>query len=281
MVNIALVTDSTADLTTEMKNKFGVHVIPLKINFGGQSYFDGELTSEEFYQKLSSAKELPQSSQPSPGDFIALYEKLLNQYEEIISIHLSTALSGTANAARLAAETLQKKIHVVDSKNISAGIALMVVETARLIQEGMTGPSILEKLQLVRSNIETLFTLNTLEYLQKGGRIGRVSSLLGSLLNIKPIVRVDTDGIYTPVGKARSQNAALDHIIRQIQHLAAGRNIKSIAVAHGAAIEAANKLKTKLENAFEAKVTYFIHVGSVIGVHTGPGTVGVAVLFDN
>ncbi|HHX77635.1 MAG TPA: DegV family protein [Firmicutes bacterium] len=281
MANIALVTDSTADLTAEMKKKFEVHVIPLKVNFGKQAYFDGELASEDFYQKLSSVRELPQSSQPSPGDFIALYEKLLNQYEEIISIHLSTALSGTVNAARLAAETLQNKIHVVDSKNISAGIALMVVEAARLIQEDIAIPTILEKLQLVRANIETLFTLNTLEYLQKGGRIGRVSSLLGSLLNIKPVVRVDTDGIYTPVGKARSQNAALDQIIRQIQHLASGRKIKSIAVAHGAAVEAANRLKTKLENVFETKVSYFTHVSSVIGVHTGPGTVGVAVLFEN
>lgn len=280
MKKIALVTDSTSDLTKDMKEEFDAHVIPLKINFGKQEYFDGELASEEFYEKLASAKELPKSSQPSPGDFVELYEKLLEQYDEIISIHLSAALSGTINAARIAAETMQKEIHVVDSATISGGIGLMVEEAASCIKEGLDALNILKRLGQARSNIETLFTLNTLEYLHKGGRIGRVSSLLGYLLNIKPIVRVGDDGVYSPVGKARSQNKALGQIVVQLNELAQGRKVKKIAVAHGAALDAANKLKTSLEDAFNTKVTYFTHVGAVIGVHTGPGTVGAAVLYE-
>ena len=281
MEKIALVTDSTADLTTAMVEDFNAHVIPLKICFGRQEYYDGELTSEEFYQSLEVAPELPCSSQPSPGDFIALYNKLLKNYDKIISIHLSSALSGTVNAARLAAETLQKRrIYVVDSKNISLGIGLMVGEAARCIREGMQASHVLERLQLVRNNLETIFTLNTLEYLHKGGRIGKVTSLLGIILNIKPIIQVDNEGVYIPVGKVRSQNKALAQIVRQIEQLAKGRKIKTLAVAHGAALDAADKLRIALEQTFKIKVSYFTEVGAVIGVHTGPGTVGAAVQFN-
>jgi DegV family protein with EDD domain len=279
-MKIALVTDSTADLTPFMKEKFNTHVIPLKIHFGQQEYFDGELTADEFYHNLKTAPELPRSSQPSPGEFIALYEKILKQYDNIISIHLSSALSGTVNAARLAAETLKRNIYVVDSKNISLGIGLMVEEAARCIEEGMLASHILERLQLVRNNLETLFTLNTLEYLYKGGRIGKVASILGSILNIKPIVQVNSEGVYIPVGKTRSLNKALEQIVQQIDQLAKGRKIKTLAVAHGAALGAADKLRTALEYKFNTKVAFFTQVGEVIGVHTGPGTVGAAVQFN-
>ena len=146
MEKIALVTDSTADLTMAMQEDFKAHVIPLKICFDQQEYFDGELTSEEFYQSLEVAPELPRSSQPSPGDFIALYDRLLKKHDKIISIHLSSALSGTVNTARLAAETLQRNIYVVDSKTISLGIGLMVGEAARCIGEGMHASHVLERL---------------------------------------------------------------------------------------------------------------------------------------
>jgi DegV family protein with EDD domain len=125
----------------------------------------------------------------------------LKEYDSIISIHLSSALSGTVNAARLAADSLQKSIYVVDSKNISLGIGLMVEEAARCIGEGMHTSQVLERLQLVRNNLETIFTLNTLEYLHKGGRIGKVTSLLSSILNIKPIIQVNDEGVYVPLVK--------------------------------------------------------------------------------
>ena len=280
MKKIALVTDSTADLTAAMKEEFNAFIMPLKIVFGQQEYVDGELTSEDFYQRLKTSPDLPRSSQPSPGDFSELYSQLLNQYDEIISIHLSSALSGTVNAARVAAETLQGKIHVVDSKNISLGIGLMVKETARYIQEGMEAPAILDRIRGVRKNIETMFTLNTLEYLQKGGRIGKVSGLVGSLLNIKPVVRVNDEGVYVPAGKARSQDKALELIALKLKEMVGDRKVKTLAVAHGDALVAANKLKGILENTFGVSATVFTQVGAVIGVHTGPGTVGTAIHFE-
>jgi DegV family protein with EDD domain len=253
MKKIALVTDSTADLSEEIQKEYDIHVIPLKVRFGNKEYFDHEITSEEFYRRLAKEKELPQTSQPTPDEFDCLYRKLLKEYNEIISIHISSGLSGTLNSAHLVKEKLQAKIHIIDSKNISLGMGLMVVQAARDIREGLDALDIVKKLTNVRKNIETLFTLNTLEFLQKGGRIGKVHSILGSLLNIKPVVRVGDDGIYHTYTKARSQRKALQAIVKAFQELARGRKRIRLAVAHGDAFPAGQYLREALENAFDLK----------------------------
>ncbi|TGE33593.1 DegV family protein [Desulfosporosinus sp. Sb-LF] len=280
MKRIALVTDSTADLTEEVIKKCDIHIIPLKVRFGEQEYSDEELTSEEFYQRLTKEEELPKTSQPSPEEFGRLYSQLLEEYQEVISVHISSALSGTFNVANLAKEKFKEKIHLVDSKTISLGMGLMMMEAARNIKEGQETARILDNLLKARKNIETLFTLNTLDYLQKGGRIGRVQGFMGSLLNIKPIIRVGDDGVYHTYGKAHSQKKALESVVRIFEELTKGRKPTRLAVAHGAAQQAGIYLMEALENAFELKTTVFTQVGSVIGVHTGPGTVGAAIQFE-
>lgn len=281
MKEIALVTDSTSDIPASIREKLNVTVIPLKIVFENKVYSDGiDLTSDNFYQLLQESPVLPKSCQPTPEDFTSVYTKLLEQYKEVLSIHISSGLSGTLNAAHLAKQRLEDRIHIVDSKSISLGIGLLVNEAARHIKEGLSAKEIVNKLQRVRKNSETLFTLNTLEYLQKGGRIGKVSSLMGSMLNIKPIIRVNEDGIYVPYGKVRSQNKALAYITQSFQELAKGRKAVNMAVAHGAAHEAGLKLKEMLENTFNVNAS-FTQVGPVIGVHTGPGTIGAAIQFKD
>ncbi|MGI6425837.1 MAG: DegV family protein [Tepidanaerobacteraceae bacterium] len=280
MKKIALVTDSTADLDEQMKNELDVHVIPLKVRFKNEEYFDYEISSDEFYRRLAQEDELPKTSQPSPEDFSNLYRKLLKDYQEVISIHISSGLSGTLNAANLAKEELGSRIHIIDSKTISLGLGLMVAESSRNIKEGMSASQIVKRLSEVRRNIETLFTVNTLEYLQKGGRIGKVQGIVGTFLNIKPVVRVGDDGIYHTYSKARSQEKALDSIVQAFRNLAKGRKHVRFAVAHGAAQQAGHYLKEALENAFQLKTSMFTQVGPVIGVHTGPGTIGAAVQFE-
>lgn len=280
MGKIALVTDSTADLTANMKKECDVHVISLKIRSGKQEYLAEELSSEEFYQCLLTDKELPKTSQPSPGDFSDLYSRLLKDYQEVISIHLSSGLSGTLNSARIAKEKFKDKIHLVDSKTISLGMGLMVMEAAKYIAEGLNSSQILDELKKARKNIETLFTLNTLEFLQKGGRIGKVQSLVGSLLNIKPIIRVGEDGVYHSYAKARGEKKAIDGVVEALLELAKGRKHIRLAVAHGAAEHDGLYLKEALEGTFSIKTSIFTQVGPIIGVHTGPGTVGAAIQFE-
>jgi DegV family protein with EDD domain len=276
---IALVTDSTADLTAEMKRAFNVYTIPLKVRFAEQEFKDGELTPEEFYHRLAKGGPLPQTSQPSPEEFRQLYRKLLVDHDAILSIHLSSALSGTLNAAALAKADFKQEIHLFDSKNISLGIGLLIKEAARLIAEGLPLPQIIAELKKVRGQIVTLFTLNTLEYLHKGGRIGRVPNLLGSLLKVKPLIRVNPEGVYVLQGIARTQDRALKGIVHAFQELAAGEKPSLLFVAHGAALEAGQRLKNLLETSFQLQASAFTQVGPVIGVHTGPGTVGAAILF--
>jgi DegV family protein with EDD domain len=280
MKKVALVTDSTADLTEETIKEFDIHVIPLKVRFTDREYIDGELSSNEFYQQLAQASFLPKTSQPSPEEFKKVYRTLLADYEEIVSIHLSSGLSGTVNAARLGKEGLKGKIHIVDSKCISLGTGLLVLEAGEQIKNGLKGTEVVKKLATVRRNIETLFTVNTLEYLQKGGRIGKVNGLVGSLLNIKPIIRVGEDGIYHTQGMARSQTRALQQISKAFQNLSMGRRRIRLAVAHGAAEEAGLSLKGFLEKAFQLPTTVFTQVGPVIGAHTGPGVIGAAIQFE-
>lgn len=280
MKRIALVTDSTIDFTEEMVKEHDVHIIPLKILFGEKEYLDGEMKSDEFYQKLDQAKELPKTSQPSPEEFSKLYTRLLEEYQEIISIHISSELSGTLNSARLAAERLKTKIHLIDTKTISLGVGMMMLEASKYIKEGLEAIHIVEKLAQIRSNVETLFTLNTLEYLQKGGRIGRVQGIMGQFFNIKPVIRVGDDGVYHTLGKARSQEKALKSIVESYKEFAKGRKFIRFGVAHGAAHEAGLYLKEAMENAFGMQSAIFTQVGPVIGVHTGPGTIGAAMQYE-
>ena len=280
MKKIALVTDGTADLTDEIIKDYDIHVVPLKVRFGNQEYSGSELTCEEFYRRLASEEELPKTSQPSPEEFGCLYIKLLEDYQEVISVHVSSALSGTFNSAYLAKEKFKERIHLVDSKTLSLGMGLMLIEAAKNIKDGQDVAWIVDNLAKARKNIETLFTLNTMEYLQKGGRIGRVQGFMGSLLNIKPIVRVGDDGVYHTYGKAHSQKKALDGLAQAFRDLAKGRKPIGLVIVHGAAQQAGTYLRETLENAFQLQTTAFTQVGPVIGVHTGPGTVGAAVQYE-
>jgi len=275
---ICLITDSTADLTPAQAQELNVKVQPLYVVFGEKMYRDGiDIDPNTFYARLKTASTLPTTSQPSPGEFMDLYQAAFAEgYDSIISIHISSALSGTCQSARQAAEALPgKDIRVVDSSSISVGIALQVRAAATAIAEGKAMEEILSLIELCRQNHEVLFTLDTLEYLAKGGRIGKAKSLLGSLLNIKPVIRV-VDGAYVDAGKGRSQKQALAQITELFQTLSKGRRVKSLAIGVGAADEAGQLLQSMFKESFgvEASLAYLT---PVIGVHTGPGTVGAAV----
>lgn len=279
-MKIALVTDSTADLSPQLLKEWQIFVMPLKIIFADRQFIDGELTSEDFYTRLAGAETLPKTSQPAPEEFVSLYERILEKYDQIISIHISSGLSGTLNAAHVAMERFRDKVHLVDSRSISLGIGQLVVEAARGIREGLNAAAIVARVGKVRKNIETIFTLDTLEYLHKGGRIGRVEGFLGSLLNIKPVIRVNEEGVYVPVCKTRSREKALEAIVKTLEQAAQGRRVQALGVAHGQARDAARQLQVKLEELFQVKTSLHAQVGPVIGVHTGPGTVGASVVFE-
>lgn len=285
MRKIALVTDSTADLTQEIKRKYDIHLVSLNVRFDDREYKGDELISEEFYRLLKESKELPTTSQPSPGQFASLYNRLIEDYDDIISIHLSSGLSGTLNAANLARNALEtqkqkNRIHIIDSKNVSAGLGLLVIEAAKSIRKGLTVNQVIDKILDARDNIEMLFVLDTLKYLEKGGRLGRIQSLMGTLLNIKPIIRVEEDGILDTYGKVRGRKKAIEGLVEGFKDLSRGRKYANLAVVHSDAEQAGLYLKEILEDTFELKTSLFNQVGPIIGTYAGPGGVGAAILFE-
>lgn len=278
MENIAVVTDSTSDLPQLTAVAHGITIVPLSVIHQGVVYQDGiDITPDKFYPMLTATDELPKTSQPTPQQFKDLYERLLESSEEILSIHISGALSSTADVARSAAESLAKdRIHVVDSGFLSYGLAFQALEAARLAQEGRSIQEILSRVSRLKEKTELLFTLETLHYLYKGGRIGKVSSLMGSLLGIKPVIRVE-NGAYVAAGRTRSIKQALKAIGDFLASTYRRQKVV-VAVGHGQARDRALMLSEMLGSVLNIAVEpAFFEVGPVIGVHTGPGTVGVAV----
>jgi DegV family protein with EDD domain len=278
---IRIVTDSTADIPLSLREEFGIEMVPLKIHFGSETYLDAvTLQSEQFYEKLTAASALPTTSQPSPLEFFEVYKKLAEEDPdvEIISIHLSSALSGTYQSAVLAGSMLeeQAKIHIVDSLSASYGIGALVVAAATAAREGKSVAEILEIIRVLRANYHIYFLVSTLEFLQKGGRVGKASAIFGSLLNIKPILSIDPDGEVVAVEKVRGQKKAMARIVELLAADLSGRPIH-LNVAHSNSPEAAEQLRELIEQQFEVRSMAYIALGPVIGTHAGPGTVAAFV----
>lgn len=274
---IKIITDSTADLPAEYSRENDIHVIPLYVNFPHATYQDRvDLSPQDFYPLLQNAgSSLPKTSTPTSEDFSSIYKRFIEEEFDILSIHISAGLSSTFSIAQTAARTISERIRVFDSKSISLGIGLQVREAVQMIKQGLNLQEIVASLQEMRHRTEVLFSLDTLEYLQKGGRIGKVSALLGNILNIKPIIRVE-DGIYVPLDKVRNQKQAVKKMAEHMSRILQDKKPHCVAVAHGAAEEAAHCLKELLESTFQTKIAFLEETGPVIGVHTGPGTLGLA-----
>ena len=278
---IRIVTDSTADLPMGYATDNRIAVIPLHVNFPkGNSYRDGvDLSAQAFYPMLLAAGDaIPKTSTPTKEDFLNTYSKVLNESPDcqILSIHISGGLSSTVSVAETAARELAADIYPFDSRNISFGMGLQVLEAVRMHKEGANLKKILDHLQLVSTHTETMFCLNTLEYLHKGGRIGKATAFIGSILNIKPIIHVK-DGVYEAFDKVRSQRQAIQKMVDHGHSLLGGRIPLRSGVIHGACETMAEMLKTKIEETYGRVLDCFEETGAVIGVHTGPGTLGMTV----
>ena len=274
---IKIVTDSTADLPQDYVQENGITVVPLYVNFPTATYRDGiDIQAKDFYPMLIKSKDnLPKTSTPSVDDFKNVYDNLLAKGQQILSIHISSGLSSTGSMAESAAKMIDGAIRIFDSKTISLGIGLQVVEAVEMVKANLSLDNICERLNEVRQRTEITFSLDTLEYLEKGGRIGKVSALLGSILSIKPVIKVE-NGIYVPIDKVRNQNQAIKSMVNNMLKTLGDNKPRYIAVAHGAAEEAAQRLREAAEEATGMKITYLKEVGPVIGVHTGPGSLGLA-----
>lgn len=275
---IKIVTDSTADIPLSVREEYGIEMVPLKVHFGEETYLDAvTIHPEQFYDKLSKAEQLPTTSQPSPVDFLDTYKKLSIENDiEIISIHLSSALSGTYQSAVLAKSILEDKasVTIIDSKSASYGLGLLVIAAAEAVRQGKSKAEIIRLIQELRNGTKIYFVVDTLEYLKKGGRIGKASALLGSLLNIKPILTVNEAGEAAPLDKVRGHRKAMLRIIELMKEEFKGTEIK-VTVGHCKAQDTADELSLLVKEHFQINDIKCIDIGPVIGTHVGPGTAAV------
>lgn len=277
-----IVTDSGVDmtLTPDERRDFHIHIVPLVVSLEGKSYREGiDITPDEFYQKLSASNAMPTTSQPSPGDFEAVYRDLAAADPEILSIHMSSGLSGTVNSARLAAASLtEAKVTVVDTKSLSVGAGLQVEAAARALRAGRSLDAVLAMVQRLQQASHTLFTLRELKYLIHGGRISHMKGLIASLLDIKPLIGVENKrGTYEQMGQHRSFPSALRGLAElPAKWIPKGSAVRA-QVAHACNPEAAQELVENVSRLFDCSWRPTVRMSLVLGAHTGPSMVGVVV----
>ena len=274
--NTAIVLDSTADFPDAPERYPNFRVVPLYVRFGDESYRDYvDITPEQFYARLATAAELPTTSQPTPADFLAVYEELGARYERILSIQISSTLSGTFASAEAAAELLGgERVRVIDSRTVSASLALVAVGVQRLLEAGTTDEEVDAFVARYRARHRLLFTVNTLEYLAKGGRIGRAAALAGNLLNVKPILTI-RDGEVVPLKRVRGNAKAYAEFRSMFEATSTDSPELAIGIAHAAAPERMAALRELVEHVRpHARIEVATTLGAVVGTHAGPGTVG-------
>ncbi len=273
--NTAIVLDSTADFPDAQHRYPNMRVVPLYVRFGDRSFRDYvELDPNAFYTRLRSAPELPTTSQPTPQDFLSTYEGL-SGYERILSIHISGKLSGTAGSAALAADELGgDRVRIIDSDTASAAIALLALAVQRRLARGTTDEEIEKLVDRFHRDADVLFTVETLEYLQRGGRIGRAAAIAGSLLNVRPILGVE-NGVVIAVARVRGRQKALAQFERRfIEATTDGTGLR-VAIAHADAAEWVGTLSEIVWRVRpKAEIEFTAALGAVVGTHAGPGAVG-------
>jgi DegV family protein with EDD domain len=272
--NTAIVVDSTADLPEAPQRFPNWRVVPLYVRFGDESLRDYvDLGPAEFYARLRTAAELPTTSQPTPGDFLATYEELA-EFERIISVHISSRLSGTFESARTAASQLGDRVRLVDSGTASAAIAMLGLAMQRRLERGTTDEELDELIARYRRDAGLLFTVDTLEYLAKGGRIGKARAMAGQLLHIKPILTI-RDGEVLPVKRVRGNAKAFAAFVEAFTEATSDRPGLRVAIAHADAPERAEALTAMaVRERPSAEIELVTILGPVVGTHAGPGTVG-------
>ena len=275
-MTVKIVTDSTADLPPQVAEELGITVVPVYIRFGAKVYRDGvDISHDELYQKLVTNSIHPATSQPPPGDFANAYRKLAKETDDILSIHVTSKLSGTYASALQGRELAAtgSRIEVVDSLTVSMGLGLIAMAAARLAAAGESLQTVMAEIRQAIPQIRLLALFDTLKYLHRGGRIGMAKSLLGSVLNVKPLLTMQ-DGEFVPVSQARTRRKGIERLFHFVRN---ALNIQELAIVHSTTPDDAGSLRECISSIFDKGRLHLTRLGPALGVHGGPGTMGVVV----
>ncbi len=277
---IKIVTDSTADVPQELMERYDIREVPINIQFGTETYQEGiEIDRSTFLRKLDEYPVMPTSSQPSPGQLVEVYRPLVEEGHSIISIHVTSKHSGTCQSAELAksllAESLpEADIEVFDSLSISIGTGYQVLAAARAAEEGQSMADIVEMLEGIRDRMFLYLTPSTLKYLQKSGRVGKLAGALASLLNVKPVIKVE-DGVLEAFQNVRTRSKAIDRMVELTAEAVGTTEPLKIGIPHAEVPEEAEELGKRLESTFNVDEMMVVPLACSLTVHGGPGIVGL------
>ena len=275
MPSVHLVCDSTADLDPAFRAAHTVRVVPLKVIFGDQTFSDGvDMSAEQFYARLAAPGPFPRTSQPTPAEFEDVFRELGADGSAIVCTTISADLSGTyASATQARAALPELDIRVIDTRSVAVGHYAAVLEAVRVIEAGGDAGKVEAAVTTVRSTEKVLFTVETLDYLRRGGRIGGARALLGSMLDIKPILEI-RDGVIEPVGRVRTYPRAIDRVVEECQRAAAAWGGAEVVIAHADRPRVAAELVERMRPLVSSEPSLTV-VGPVVGCHSGPGAIGV------
>ena len=276
-MTVKIVTDSTADLPVLLAQELGITVVPVYVRFGQKVYRDRvDISETEFYQKLVESPVHPTTSQPSPADFADVYKKLSREADEIVSIQVTSKLSGTYNSALQGRELAEMghPIEVVDSLSISMGLGLIAITAAKAAMAGESLQAVMEEIRQCIPCIRLLGVFDTLKYLLLGGRIGKAKALLGSVLNVKPLLTM-RQGELLPAGLARTRSKGIDRLFDLVKN---ALNIQELAIVHSTSPDEAGSLKERIASIFDRERIHIARLGPALGVHGGPGALILALM---
>jgi DegV family protein with EDD domain len=277
--NVAIVTDSVADLPPQVTEEFGITVVPLVVRFGTDLYRDSlDLSPDQFYGRLKTSKVLPATSVPSPADFTDAYDKLAEKTNEIVVISVTSKLSATYQVALQAAQLMKKqcRIEVLDSQWAVMAQGFITIAAAKAAQSGASFDEVLDVARRTIHRVDMYAAFDTLEYLERGGRIGKAQAFLGSLLKVNPII-VIKDGEVYPYARERSRAKAIDHLYNLATSFG---KIEGLAVEYATDLDEANRLVQRLHSKYPQVPIYLTRTSPVIGTHTGPGLIVISMLGD-
>lgn len=276
-MKVAVLTDSTAYIPSELRKKYNIHLVYLSVVFDDKSYREEvDITTTEFYEKMRGAKELPTTSQPSVGQILEKYEELADEYDAVISIHLSSKISGTYQAAVSAGKLVEGiKVYTYDSEYSCMVQGFYVLEAAQMVQQGKSPEEILARLEDIKQSVKAYFMVDDLTNLQKGGRLSNAQALIGSMLKIKPILHM-VEGEILPFEKIRTRKKAISRIMGMLEEDAQQKKISKVVFIHGNDEDAAIELRDQFLKQYPHFDTYISYFGPVIGTHLGEHSLGIA-----
>lgn len=277
-MSYVLVVDSSSDLPKEICAKEGITVVPMPVSIEGKTYNEGvDIFPEEFYPRFPTFKELPKTSQPNPTVLQETYEKILAQGKEVVAIHLSSGLSSTYSTAQMVRDICSQpeKIHVIDSLGASLGYGLLALKANKILQEAQSWEEAESRIFKVRQEIRYVFTLDTLEYLVKGGRVSKTAGFIGGLLDVKPILHITSEGRIEPLAKVRSRKASLRKLLELIKEEIRNPEDQVIGISHSACLDEAEMLAKEIKEALPIQDVIISDIGCVVGSHTGPKTIAL------